>query len=94
NPKVERRRKWIARGVLAATVALVIVVSSLWWVSYRANQAYIAQVDQKVAPLGQTVQNLSPAQREVLAVLPLLNAVKNLAGDSPSWSEGLGLYQG
>ncbi|WP_046488983.1 type VI secretion system membrane subunit TssM [Pseudomonas veronii] len=94
NPQVERRRKWIARGVLAATVVLVIVVSSLWWVSYRANQAYIAQVDQKVAPLGQAVQNLSPAQREVLAVLPLLNAVKHLAGDSPSWSEGLGLYQG
>jgi type VI secretion system protein ImpL len=26
----------------------------------------------------------------VLAVLPLLNAVKHLAGDAPSWSEGLG----
>lgn len=94
NPKVEQRRKWIARGVLAATIAVVLAVSALWWVSYRANQAYIAQVDQKVAPLGQSVQNLSPAQRDVLAVLPLLNAVKHLAGDAPAWSEGLGLYQG
>nr|WP_218180011.1 type VI secretion system membrane subunit TssM [Pseudomonas gingeri] len=94
NPKVERRRKWLARGVLAATVAVVLLVGTLWLVSYRANQAYIAQVDQKVAPLGQSVQNLSPAQRDVLAVLPLLNAVRHLAGDAPGWSEGLGLYQG
>nr|WP_218173542.1 type VI secretion system membrane subunit TssM [Pseudomonas gingeri] len=94
DPKVERRRKWLARGVLAATVAVVLLVGTLWLVSYRANQAYIAQVDQKVAPLGQSVQNLSPAQRDVLAVLPLLNAVKHLAGDAPGWSEGLGLYQG
>ncbi|MBD8496350.1 type VI secretion system membrane subunit TssM [Pseudomonas syringae] len=94
DPKVERRRRWIARGVLAATVAVVLTVASLWWVSYRANQNYIAQVDGKVAPLGPQVQNLSPAQRDVLAVLPLLDAVRNLAGDAPGWSEGLGLYQG
>ncbi|MGC5699197.1 type VI secretion system membrane subunit TssM [Pseudomonas sp. NFXW11] len=94
NPKVERRRKWIARGALAATVALVLVVGTLWIVSYRANQAYIAQVDQRVAPVRQDVQNLSPAQRDVLAVLPLLNATRNLAGDAPGWAEGLGLYQG
>ncbi|WP_295472324.1 type VI secretion system membrane subunit TssM [uncultured Pseudomonas sp.] len=94
DPKVERRRKWIARGVLAATVLVVVSVASLWWVSYRANQQYIAQVDGKVAPLGQQVQSLSPAQRDVLAVLPLLDAVRNLAGDPPGWSEGLGLYQG
>jgi type VI secretion system protein ImpL len=91
NPKVERRRKWLARGVLAATVALVLVVGTLWLVSYRANQAYIAQVDQKVAPLG---QSLSPAQRDVLAVLPLLNAVRHLASDPPGMAQGLGLYQG
>nr|WP_283950259.1 type VI secretion system membrane subunit TssM [Pseudomonas piscis] len=94
NPKVERRRKWIARGALAATVALVLVVGTLWIVSYRANQSYIAQVDQRVAPVRQGVQNLSPAQRDVLAVLPLLNATRNLAGDAPGWAEGLGLYQG
>lgn len=94
NPKVERRRKWIARGALAATVALVLVVSTLWIISYRANQAYIAQVDQRVAPVRQDVQNLSSAQRDVLAVLPLLNATRHLAGDAPGWVEGLGLYQG
>lgn len=94
NPKVERRRKWVARGVLAATVAAVLLVGAAWLVSYNANKDYIAQVDRKVAPLGQAVQSLSPAQRDVLAVLPLLNAVRDLAGDSPSWAQGLGLYQG
>lgn len=94
NPKVELRRKWLARGALAATVAAVLVVGTIWLISYRANQAYIAQVDQKVAPLGQSLQSLSPAQRDILAVLPLLNAVRNLAGDAPGMSRGLGLYQG
>jgi type VI secretion system protein ImpL len=94
NPKVERRRKWLARAALAATVAVVVLVSTLWVLSYRANQAYIAQVDQNVAPLGQSVQSLSSAQRDVLAVLPLLNSVRNLAGDAPGMSQGLGLYQG
>jgi type VI secretion system protein ImpL len=94
NPKVERRRKWLTRGALAATVATVLVVGILWVISYRANQAYIAQVDQKVAPLGQGVQSLGPAHRDVLAVLPLLNAVRHLAGDPPGMSQGLGLYQG
>lgn len=94
NPKVERRRKWLARGAFAATAALVLVVGTLWLVSFRANQAYVAQVDQKVAPLGQRVQSLSPVQRDVLAVLPLLNAVRNLAGDPPGMSRGVGLYQG
>jgi type VI secretion system protein ImpL len=94
DPKVERRRKWIARGVLAATVAVVLAVGALWLVSYNANRDYIAQVDRKLAPLGQTVQNLSPAQRDVLAVLPLLDAVRGLAGEPPAWAQGLGLYQG
>ncbi|MCF5632229.1 type VI secretion system membrane subunit TssM, partial [Pseudomonas syringae] len=94
DPKVERRRKWIARAVLAATVALMLLVGTLWLISYNANQHYIEQVDQKVAPLGQTVQNLSPAQRDVLAVLPLLNAVRHLASEPPDWAQGLGLYQG
>lgn len=94
NPAVERRRKWLARGALAASVALVMIVGGLWIASYRANQSYIAQVDQHVLPLGQAVQSLSPAQRDVLAVLPLLNATRHLADDPPAWAQGLGLYQG
>jgi type VI secretion system protein ImpL len=94
NPTVERQRKWLARSALAMTVAVVLLVGTLWVISYRANQAYITQVNEKVAPLGQSVQSLSPAQRDVLAVLPLLSAVRNLAGDPPGMSQGLGLYQG
>ncbi|MFJ3525616.1 type VI secretion system membrane subunit TssM [Pseudomonas sp. NPDC090203] len=94
NPRIECRRKWLARGALAATIASVLVVSALWWVSYRANQSYIAQVDQKIEPLVLGLQALSPAHRDVLAVLPLLDAVRGLAGNPPGMSQGSGLYQG
>lgn len=94
NPKVEQRRKWLARGALGLSVALVLLVGTLWTLSYRANQQYIADVDSRLKPLGQSVQALSPAQRSVVEVLPLLNSVRHLADNPPSWARGLGLYQG
>jgi len=94
NPKVEQRRIWITRGVLAATATVFLAVCMLWIASYRANQNYIATVNAKVAPLKTQVESLSPAQREVLAVLPLLNAIRYIAENPPSWAEGYGLYQG
>jgi len=94
NPVVERRRKWLARGAIAATVLLVLVVGTLWTLSYRANQAFIAQVDKRLAPLEQRVRSVSPAQGDVLSLLPLLNAARDLAINPPRWAQGLGLYQG
>lgn len=94
NPQAERRRRWLARGALALSVALVLAVGSVWALSYRANQQYIAEVERRVAPLGKRVQTLSPAQRSVLEVLPLLDAARRLADDPPAWAKGFGLYQG
>ena len=94
DQKVERRRRWLAISSLAASVALVLVVSTLWLLSFNANREHIAQVGARTVPLEQQVRSLSPAQRDVLAVLPLLDAVRNLAGDPPDWAKGLGLYQG
>ncbi|SFQ69080.1 type VI secretion system protein ImpL [Pseudomonas sp. NFPP07] len=94
NPKVERRHRWINRGVLAASALVLLTVTAIWVASYRANQAYIAEVDARLAPLKGQVEALSPAQREVLAVLPMLNAVRHVADNSLSWAEGYGLFQG
>ncbi|MDH4607596.1 type VI secretion system membrane subunit TssM [Pseudomonas sp. BN102] len=94
NPKVERRRKWVTRGALAATAVLFVAVCLVWIASYRANQDYIAAVDGRVKPLKERVESVSPAQRDVLAVLPVLNAIRNVAANPPSWAEGYGLFQG
>nr|WP_222938244.1 type VI secretion system membrane subunit TssM [Pseudomonas chlororaphis] len=94
NPKVERRQRWITRGVLAASAVVLLAVTAIWVASYRANQVYIAEVDSRLAPLKGQVESLSPAQREVLAVLPLLNAIRHVADYPLSWAEGYGLYQG
>ncbi|MGC3218378.1 hypothetical protein, partial [Pseudomonas aeruginosa] len=72
NPKVERRRKWLTIGALIATALVVLAVTAVWNASYRANQSYIAAVDQRVVPLARGFESLSPAQRDVLAVLPQL----------------------
>src|SRR5690606_29797962 len=45
NPKVEKRRRLITIGALAATALVVLTVSALWIASYRANQQYISEVD-------------------------------------------------
>jgi type VI secretion system protein ImpL len=94
NPVVERRRKWLVRGAIGATIVVILAVSTFWAVSYRANQAFIAQVDERLVPLDQSVRSIGPAQRDVLSVLPLLNAARQLAVDPPRWSWGVGLYQG
>jgi type VI secretion system protein ImpL len=94
NPKVERRRRLLAVGALVSTVVLVLAVSAVWIASYRANQRYIADVDARVQPLRGELQQLSPAQREVLSVLPLLDSIRRVADNPPGWAEGYGLYQG
>ncbi len=94
NPKVERRRRLITLATLAASVLLVLGLSALWITSYRANQQYIGEVDARVQPLRSQIEQISPAQREVMDVLPLLNAMRSAADNPPSWAEGYGLYQG
>jgi type VI secretion system protein ImpL len=94
NPAVERRHLWVSRGALAATVVAVLTVCALWSISYRANQVFMSQVDSRIAPVAQSLETVSPAQRDVLSVLPLLNAARHLATDPPGWAQGLGIYQG
>jgi type VI secretion system protein ImpL len=94
NPDLERRRKWLAGGASAVTAVVVLAVCAAWGVSYHANQAFIAQVERRLAPLPQLAQDLNPAQHDVLSVLPLLNGARHMAADAPPWADGLGVYQG
>jgi type VI secretion system protein ImpL len=94
DPDLERRRKWLAGGASAVTAVVVLAVCAAWGVSYHANQAFIAQVERRLAPLPQLAQDLNPAQHDVLSVLPLLNGARHMAADAPPWADGLGVYQG
>jgi type VI secretion system protein ImpL len=99
NPKLERRRVWLQRIALAAIGVVVVVALLLFFISYQRNRAYIADVQQHVTQLQKLAQN-TQASDNPLALLPLLNAARDLPGgyadrDKPvPWLSRLGLYQG
>lgn len=85
----QRRRqlRWaagIAGGVLLAMIAAGLATS------YVRNQQYVAQVAARSAQFEQMAQ-ATPAQGGVLAVLPLLNAARELPGGYASRDAGVPL---
>ncbi|CAN7150238.1 type VI secretion system membrane subunit TssM [Paraburkholderia sp. SIMBA_054] len=99
NPKLERRRTWLQRIALGLIGIAVVLALVLFFVSYQRNRAYIANVEQHVTELQKLAQN-TRAGDDPLALLPLLNAARDLPGGyadrnkSVPWLSRLGLYQG
>jgi type VI secretion system protein ImpL len=99
NPKLERRRTWLQRIALGLIGMAVVLALVLFFVSYQRNRAYIANVGQHVTELQKLAQN-TRAGDDPLALLPLLNAARDLPGGyadrnrSVPWLSRLGLYQG
>jgi type VI secretion system protein ImpL len=100
DPRLERRRLWLRRGAFAGLALVALIGLTAWTVSYSRNRAYIADVNQSLAVIDERIDALSPADRDPLAVLPLLDAVRDIPSgyaerDEPvPVSMGLGLYQG
>jgi len=89
---------WVGYAVLAA---LLIIMSGLWLISYGKNKAYLNEVQTKV-PLveRQSMALQNSDQRDLFAVLPLLNGVSMLPKSAefevsdPPLARRMGLYRG
>jgi type VI secretion system protein ImpL len=99
NRKLERQRAWLQRIALGVIGLVTVLALVAFFVSYQRNEAYIASVDQQVKSLQQLAQN-TQATDNPLALLPLLNAARDLPGGyaqrnaSVPWLSRLGLWQG
>jgi type VI secretion system protein ImpL len=99
NLKAERRRAWFQRIALMTIGALVALALVGFFVSYQRNSAYVAAFEQRVTELSKLAQN-TQASDNPLALLPLLNAARDLPGGyadrdkGVAWLSRLGLYQG
>ena len=100
NLRLERQRAWLQGGAYAATLALTALAAAAWFTSYTRNQGYIKEVQAQVDTAQKQIEGIVPGQRDLLAILPVLNMVRDLPGSygsqdySRPWLMGLGLYQG
>ena len=100
DPRLERRRLWLRRGAFATIAAVALLGAVAWTTSYSRNRSYVAEVSAQVADIEQRLDALSPANRNPLGLLPLLDELRAIPGgygeqgDSVPWSMELGLYQG
>ena len=101
DPRVERRRGWLQRGVIGASVAVLVLTLPAWWLSYRNNRAYLAEVEARAEEVKRQVGSLQAgAGTSLAALLPTLASVRTLAETDATrdgrvpWSYRFGLYQG
>jgi type VI secretion system protein ImpL len=103
DPAVERRARWIQRGVYAGCAALLLLMTAAWTGSYVGNRDLIAEVHAEVQRYNadyDTLAKRGPADTDLQAVLPPLDDVRGIRGgydgrdkDVPL-SLAFGLYQG
>jgi len=103
NPRANRRARWLHLGAYAATALLLMGSVTAWFVSYRNNLSYLAEVESKTQRLQSRLQALPKrieASGNLQPLLRLLGEVETVPDSVrfrvfeplPSWT--LGLYQG
>lgn len=98
NLRWERRRSMLQWSGLALACAATIIGVGAWTISYTRNQTHIAAVQSKIAPVAKQVASLkATGVSDVLELLPLLKAVRELPVPAPDAGDGalmgLGLSQ-
>jgi type VI secretion system protein ImpL len=99
NRRLERRRAWLQRIALAVIGVVALVALATFFVSYQRNETFVANANTRVAALQKLAQGTQSGD-DPLALLPLLNAARDLPGgyahrnDGVPWLSRLGLWQG
>jgi type VI secretion system protein ImpL len=99
NLKLERNRQRLQWGAIGLAAALLVATTVGLVGSYVNNQAYVNDVAVRAAEADKLAARV-PQDPSPLAVLPLLDALRDIPGgyrdlgrDVP-WKMGMGLYQG
>ena len=90
NLRWERRRSQLQWAGLATAAACAIVGIGAWTVSYLRNKEYVAAVQTHTPAVAKQVADLKvKGESDVLTLLPVLEAVRNLPTPSGTQSGGL-----
>lgn len=97
----ELRSRAVIWSGYAALLALLIIISVLWFTSYGNNRDYLDEVQAKVPALDQQIKALRNRQQgDLFALLPLLNGLSELPQseafdiNNPPVTRRMGLYRG
>ncbi len=103
DDKVERRYRWMRRGVIAATVLIAFAAGSVWLRSFIGNRAMIAEASegtQAYLAAAQQIPGSPIADSDFASTVPALNILRDLPANPlkgpvpPAGDLGWGLYQG
>ena len=99
NLKFEKQHRLLQWAGLGAIALMLVLLASALVTSYFRNKAYVAEVATRSAEV-ERLAKATPAQGSVLALLPLLAAVRDIPGGYAQGDAGVpllnrfGLYQG
>ncbi|AUB81496.1 type VI secretion system membrane subunit TssM [Candidatus Thiodictyon syntrophicum] len=84
DPRLERRRRLLKWGAYAGVALLTVSAAAAWTLSYLGNRAYITAVAGQVSTIQTQIDSLKgvggATGRDLLAVLPVLNAARQIPG--------------
>ncbi len=97
----ELRSRAVIWSGYAALLALLVILSALWFTSYGNNKDYLDEIQAKVPALDQEIKALRNRQQgDLFALLPLLNGLAELPQSEefdinhPPITRRMGLYRG
>ena len=97
DARIEKRRRWLQRGVFAGLAAFLAIMTALWGISYVGNKRAISRVNHQIDRLEQTIRASATEDDRTatsqLAWLEILKAANQVFQPPSAWTH-LGLYQG
>ncbi|MGV6809731.1 MAG: type VI secretion system membrane subunit TssM [bacterium] len=99
NIKLKQKMQWLQRFAVISILIATLIMTAIWYNSYRHNQQIIANYQQSIIEVKRLVEQQSP--NDTLSdQLPLLNKVRQLTASYSDHQQAIplavrwGLYQG